>query len=371
MHRISRDAAGRSVVASTLMILTCLVLGFLSGGMLVISVSLVSFWKSLAPSDFQAWCAAHAHLVGRLMIPLGVGAIVVTVAAVTACWRGSATTRCWLLIAAGSRTFYLRIIFRDLSQSACVVPISRLSALETRCHPFFQASWLTSEHTCTASFHDHTAAPFRRPPAAGATVTPETAARLAASTHGPSIRPPSPVYTAATPSPSPCHWSPREPANPNQVTTPIGPRSSADQTITVLDPRHPMYGRTFPLVAITHHSQLGRCCVVWLQPHVERFIPVQATNLAFDPNAISPSPLSIAAVEHLLRVFQDIQHAHQGVSRDASPHCPNGTPSHARRPDCSPSAVEPPVSRPATACPTGAHPCGTTVDGSSAEPTPN
>ena len=102
MRHSSRDAASRSGVASTLLILTCLVLGFLSGGMLVIGVSLVSFWKSLAPSDFQAWFAAHAHLVGRLMIPLGVGAIVVTVAAVAACWRGSATTRCWLLIAAVS-----------------------------------------------------------------------------------------------------------------------------------------------------------------------------------------------------------------------------------------------------------------------------
>jgi hypothetical protein len=179
------------------------------------------------------------------------------------------------------------------------------------------------------------------------------------------------VSGAASVSPTLSRSSAPAAPNPNQVTTPIGHRSSADQTITVLDPRHPMYERTFPLVAITHHSQLGQCCVVWLQPHVERFIPVQATNLAFDPNAISPSPLSIAAVEHLLRVFQDIQDAHQGVSRDASPYCPNGTPSHARRPDCSPSAVEPPVSRTATVCPTGSHPCGTTVDGSSAEPTPN
>src|SRR5215813_8399099 len=112
----------------------------------------------------------------------------------------------------GSRTFYLRIIFRDLSRSACVVPISRLSALETRFLPFFQASWPTSERTSTADFHDHKAASFLRPPAAVATVAPETAALLAASTHGPSIRPPSPVYTAATPSPSPCRWSPREPA---------------------------------------------------------------------------------------------------------------------------------------------------------------
>jgi hypothetical protein len=234
-----------------------------------------------------------------------------------------------------------------------------------------QPCWPASEHTSTAQRHDHQRPPWFRPRVAGATAEPGRATPLAATTHGQSSQPPSPAYTAVPAWLSHCRWSPQEPANPNQVTTPIGHRSSADQTVTVLDPRHPMHGRTFPLVAITHHSQLGRCCVVWLQPHVERFIPVQATNLAFDPNAISPSPLSIAAVEHLLRVFQDIQHAHQGVSRDASPYGPDGTPSHARRPDCSPSAVEPPVSRPATACPTGSHPCGTTVDGSSAEPTPN
>ena len=157
-------------------------------------------------------------------------------------------------------------------------------------------------------------------------------------------------------------------ADPNQVTTPIGHRFSPDQTITILDPRHPLCGRTLPLVAITHHAQLGRCCVVWLRPHVERFIPVQATNLAFDPNNMNPSPLSLAAVEQLLRVFQDIQHAQQGVSRDASPSRPSRTASHARRPDCAPSAVEPPVRRPATAGPPGAHRHCPTGAGPSAEP---
>jgi Domain of unknown function (DUF1772) len=100
MHSIGRDSQGRSVVASTLLIVTCLVLGLLTGGMLVIGVSLVSFWKSLSPSDFQAWFATYSHLIGRLMILLGVGAIAVTVAAVGACWRGAATARRWLLIAA-------------------------------------------------------------------------------------------------------------------------------------------------------------------------------------------------------------------------------------------------------------------------------
>jgi Domain of unknown function (DUF1772) len=100
MRSIGRNSQGRSVVASTLLVVTCLVLGLLAGGMLVIGVSLVSFWKSLSPSDFQAWFVAHSHLVGRLMIPLGVGAIAVTVAAVGACWRGAEEARRWLLIAA-------------------------------------------------------------------------------------------------------------------------------------------------------------------------------------------------------------------------------------------------------------------------------
>ena len=102
MHDIGCDSAGRSVVASTLIVLTCLVLGWLDGGMLVIDVALVSVWKSLSPGDFQAWFASQSLLVGRLMIPLGVGGIAVTVAAVVACWRGSATGRRWLLIAAVS-----------------------------------------------------------------------------------------------------------------------------------------------------------------------------------------------------------------------------------------------------------------------------
>jgi Anthrone oxygenase len=102
MRNVGHDSRGRSVAISTLMILTCLVLGLLAGCMLVIGVSLVSFWKSLSPSDFQAWFASHSHLVGRLMIPLGAAGIAMTVAAVVACWRRSATGRRWLLIAAVS-----------------------------------------------------------------------------------------------------------------------------------------------------------------------------------------------------------------------------------------------------------------------------
>jgi hypothetical protein len=68
--------------------------------MLVIGVAFVSFWKSLSPSDFQAWFASHSHLIGRLMIPLGTGSVATTVATLVACWSGPATRRAWLLAAA-------------------------------------------------------------------------------------------------------------------------------------------------------------------------------------------------------------------------------------------------------------------------------
>src|SRR5262249_39342251 len=94
------DARDRPVVASTLVTSTCLVLGLLAGGMLVIGISFVSFWRSLSPSDFQAWFASHSHLIGRLMIPLGLGGVAVALAALIACWRGPPARRRWLLLAA-------------------------------------------------------------------------------------------------------------------------------------------------------------------------------------------------------------------------------------------------------------------------------
>src|SRR5262245_15730628 len=90
------------MTAVTLVMATCLVLGLLAGGMLVIGVSLVSFWKSLSPGEFQAWFGSHSHLIGRLMVPLGFGGVAVSVAAVLACWKAPAPCRRSLVVAAAS-----------------------------------------------------------------------------------------------------------------------------------------------------------------------------------------------------------------------------------------------------------------------------
>src|SRR5262249_1554810 len=144
--------------------------------------------------------------------------------------------------------------------------------------------------------------------------------------------------------------------NLNHVTTPVGHSVVPEQTITVIAPRHPLCGRTLPLVAMTHHAVLGPCCVVWLRPQIERLVPVRATSLAFDPNDLSPSPLSLPplplslpAVDQLLRVVHDIEHASKGVHSDASPPSPSGPTTRARRPDSPPPALGVPVHEPATA----------------------
>ncbi len=68
--------------------LAALLLGLLTGAMLLIGISLVPYWTSLEPVEFSRWFAANSSLIGRLMVPLGSLATVVTVlAAVSAAVR--------------------------------------------------------------------------------------------------------------------------------------------------------------------------------------------------------------------------------------------------------------------------------------------
>jgi hypothetical protein len=52
--------------------------------------------------------------------------------------------------------------------------------------------------------------------------------------------------------------------------------------------------------------------VVWIRPHVERHVPVSATDLEFNPNELSPIALSMASIRQLVRVFNEVIRASQG-----------------------------------------------------------
>ena len=75
------------------------------------------------------------------------------------------------------------------------------------------------------------------------------------------------------------------------------------EQIEVTDPTHPLYGLTLPCLGLTNKQHLGRVCVVWLAPGIERLVPVSATSLVGPPSSPTPCRLSVGAVEALLTVL--------------------------------------------------------------------
>ncbi len=55
-------------------LLSAVLTGLLAGGMLLIEVVLVPFWRGTPPAEFRDWFAAHSSRIRDLMIPLGIGA---------------------------------------------------------------------------------------------------------------------------------------------------------------------------------------------------------------------------------------------------------------------------------------------------------
>lgn len=109
--------------------------------------------------------------------------------------------------------------------------------------------------------------------------------------------------------------------------TPLAITALPTETVTVTDPTHPLFGRTFPLVGVTTKQRLGRVCVVWLYPGVERVIPVAATTLAEPSPPRSPCKLSVAGLHTLLAVVASLvdplqEDAHGKAVRSPEPSQP-------------------------------------------------
>jgi hypothetical protein len=68
--------------------------------MLLIGISIVGFWKSLPPSNFVSWFAAHSGRLGTIMIPLGTITLLLSLAAAAVSWRSRSKQRQWAMIAA-------------------------------------------------------------------------------------------------------------------------------------------------------------------------------------------------------------------------------------------------------------------------------
>ena len=115
--------------------------------------------------------------------------------------------------------------------------------------------------------------------------------------------------------------------NPDQFTTPIDLIVSPKETVTVVDPRHPLFGRTLPCVGISNSCHRGRCCILWIRPTVERHVPVTATDLEYDPATLYPLPISLESLQQLLQEFLLVAGARNGdpTHADSPTACPTST----------------------------------------------
>src|SRR5205085_7657898 len=122
-------------------------------------------------------------------------------------------------------------------------------------------------------------------------------------------------------------WGHPELGNLDQLTTSIDLIVSPKETVSVVDPRHPLFGRTLPCVGISNSCHRGRCCIVWIRPTVERHVPVTATNLEYDSSTLYPLPISLESLQQLLQEFLLIAGARNGdpAHADSSTACPAST----------------------------------------------
>jgi hypothetical protein len=97
---------------------------------------------------------------------------------------------------------------------------------------------------------------------------------------------------------------------PSQENACLGITVSTEENVKIIDPRHPLFGRTLPLVHITNKQNQGRCCVVLLQEGIERIVPLRATDRSPEPIKEFPLPIDLSSVKQLGEAFQRILRMH-------------------------------------------------------------
>lgn len=95
-------------------------------------------------------------------------------------------------------------------------------------------------------------------------------------------------------------------AKPDQVNAPIE-KIVATPEVTIVDPRHPLYDQTFPLLHVKNHRNLIPSCLIRVLEGVDRLVPVAVTDLAATPVIVYSSPLDVSSLENLVQAFARVE----------------------------------------------------------------
>lgn len=102
--------------------------------------------------------------------------------------------------------------------------------------------------------------------------------------------------------------------------TPVAAESGQGE-VTVLDPYHPLFGCTFPLLKVEGEEGSGQYCVVRMPGGRQRRIPIEATDRAAAPVEAYALPLSLIAVGRLLTAYERVSLESGGEGwADDTPH---------------------------------------------------
>jgi hypothetical protein len=92
-----------------------------------------------------------------------------------------------------------------------------------------------------------------------------------------------------------------------QLDTPLNNPSENNPTeVEVVDPAHPLYGRRFLLVSLSHSHRGPRQALVTYQRDILLRIPVSATSLFPAPQRLSKTKVSFDAVSELLDLARQL-----------------------------------------------------------------
>jgi hypothetical protein len=88
--------------------------------------------------------------------------------------------------------------------------------------------------------------------------------------------------------------------------------------VTVIDPRHPLFNRTFPLLHIKNKQEKNPRCLISLPEGVERWLPIEVTNLAEIPPDVFLLPIDLHSLQTLTHIFLRLEAQLEEEGRDGS-----------------------------------------------------
>jgi len=118
--------------------------------------------------------------------------------------------------------------------------------------------------------------------------------------------------------------------------------------VTVTDPCHPLYDRTFPLLYLTNQRELEPCCLVELAPGIERLVPIRQTSLSESTRIVFASPFDLSSVQNLIRVFARIAAQVERENCNDSGECSPAIRSHSARASVADPGPDPAADVPAS-----------------------